>query len=85
MGISLGKGKLMKFPIKLKSKQFFLVSAACCCYLFSGAVPAHGTLKAKCRISTNGSPWASEANAPITSISTGQHDHNRYLDEISNH
>ena len=61
----------MKIPRKLKTKKKPIAAALCCALLVGAAVPAQGALKAKYRVSTNSSLWASEANAPITSSASG--------------
>ena len=52
-------------------KQKHMAALLSCVCLLGATMPAHAALKAKYRVSTNNSLWASEANAPIASSATG--------------
>jgi glucosylceramidase len=56
---------------KVGNKQKPITAVIWCVLLFGAAIPAHGTLKAKYRVSTNSGLWANETNTPIASTVTG--------------
>jgi glucosylceramidase len=61
----------MKILRKLKTQKKPIAAVICCGLLIGAAVPAQGSLKAKCRVSTNNSLWANEAAIPISNGASG--------------
>ena len=61
---------MVTFPTVTSRRKFMAAFLSFMC-LSAAATPAHAVSKAKYRVSTSSSLWASETNAPITSGATG--------------